>query len=432
MKIHLYCNTLNTSFYLCKYLREKGHDAVMFLDHISPFEQDYPWWEDPTLSPTSLPSWIKYYEVVPKFAKPQPLTQQMIKDFSDCDVALVWGMGPILAMKAGVPFFFCSLGTDLNNIKMQEKIPLAIERYMKGAPSIGTVSNSRVFNPTGETYSAVDKIIHYYLQRKALYKADYLGVAMGYQINPYVKGLGVYHKMKHIRIPWDINKYSPQPNEALNKKYESYDVVYFAPARHSWSSVWEDLKGNNKYLIAFARFVKEYKPNVKLITIDKGVDLERSKALIKEHGIEAYIEWLPQLNKTEIRTYNSIPNAVFVDQFFHDEWYKRYPKDKKQVRSGFGFAAIEALAAKRPIITTFTDEEFYEGNHPPILSAFTIDEIYNRFVESWKMTQTERNALGEKAQAFAFQYHHWETTIDLYINVLEDIVAKHKAKPENN
>jgi glycosyltransferase involved in cell wall biosynthesis len=407
-------------------LRAKGHDAILFLDNISPLEQDYPWWEDQTLSPTNLPDWIRYYEVVPKFAFPQPLTKKMIEDFKGCDVALVWGMGPVLAMKAGVPFFFCSLGTDLNNIKMTEKIPLFFERLLKKGPGIGIGNNTRIFNPTGEVLGIKDKIIHYWLQRKALYKADFLGVAMGYQINPYVKGLGVFHKMKHIRIPWDINLYAPQPNAQLNEKYANYDVVYFAPARHSWSSVWEDLKGNNKYLLAFARFVKDYQPNVKLITIEKGVDLERSKEIIKNEGIEDYIEWLPQLNKTAIKTYNSIPNAVFVDQFFHDEWYKRYPKDKKQVRSGFGFAAIEAIAAKRPLITTFTDEEFYEGNHPPILSAFTVDEIYQRFVQSWKMTQTERNELGEKAQAFAFKYHHWENTIDLYINVLREIVAKNK------
>jgi glycosyltransferase involved in cell wall biosynthesis len=427
LKIHLYCNTLNTSYYLCKYLRAKGHEAIMFLDNISPLEQDYPWWEDQSLSPTNLPSWIKYYEVVPKFAFPQPLTKKMIEDFKDCDVALVWGMGPILAMKAGVPFFFCSLGTDLNNIKMTEKIPLVIERFLKKERLIG-VGHTKTFKHDGEKHTIKDKIIHYYLQRKALYEADYLGVAMGYQISPYVKGLGVYHKMKHIRIPWDINLYAPQPDEKINQKYANYDVVYFAPARHSWSSVWEDLKGNNKYIIAFARFVKAYKPNVKLISVEKGIDLERSKEIIRSEGIEDFVEWLPELNKSGIKIYNSIPNCVFVDQFFHDEWYKRYPKDKKQVRSGFGFAAIEAIAAKRPLITTFTDEEFYEGNHPPILSAFTIDEIYQRFVQSWKMSQADRDELGEKAQAFAYKYHHWENTIDLYVDILEEIVEKHKKK----
>ena len=68
--------------------------------------------------------------------------------------------------------------------------------------------------------------------------------------------------------------------------------------------------------------------------------------------------------------------------------------------------------------------EYYENNEPPILSAFTIDEIYNRLVEVFKMTAEQRLQLGKAQQAFVYKWHNFENTIDMYITALEKIVEE--------
>ncbi len=412
MKVHLYGNTLNNSYNLTIFLRAKGIDAEMFLDDSSSLQQDYPWWEDSGLSEDSLPSWIRYYRVKPNFLMPQQMLRQMISDFSDCDIALVCGFGPIIAFRARVPYMFHSFGSDLNVTAFKENIFEAVRNLM------------RFRKPRG--LKALFLTVPF--QRAAIQMADRVGIYMGYQVNTYVRGLGIMDKMKRLRLAWDVDKYHTAENQDLKKKYETYEIVYFMIARHSWKSVWNDLKGNDKFIRAFARFVKEKNPNVLLVTIQKGDDVGESKKLINELQLEGKVEWQKEMNKDGIRSFNSLNNVVVVDQFWHDKWYRRYPTDRAKPRMGFGSGSIEALCAERPLITSFFDEDFYDGIHPPILSAFSEEEIYHRLVESLEMGPEGRRALGIRGYEFAKKYHGWENTVNIYIDVLRTILAEESNK----
>ena len=55
MKVHLYGNVLNLGYITAKMLREKGIDAILFLDDASPHSQDYPWWDDQSLNENNFP-----------------------------------------------------------------------------------------------------------------------------------------------------------------------------------------------------------------------------------------------------------------------------------------------------------------------------------------------------------------------------------------
>jgi hypothetical protein len=410
IKVHLYGNTLNNSYNLTVFLRRKGIDAELFLDDSSSLQQDYPWWEDTHLSQNNLPFWIHYYKVKPDFIFPQIELKNLISDFSKCDIALVCGWGPIIAYRAGVPFLFHSYGSDLNITAIFEGVLDALRSLTRFRVPRG-LKSLFLFGP---------------LQRNAIRKADRLGIYMGYQVNPYVKPLGVLHKMKKLRLAWDIDKYRIQENRELAKKYQSYEVVYFMIARHSWKSIWSDPKGNNKFIKAFAKFVDDFNPNVLLVLIEKGIDVNQSKKLISSLGIEQKVEWLKEMNKDGIRAYNSINNVVAVDQFWHNEWYRRYPSDRSKPRIGFGSGSIEALSSERPLITTFFDEDFYDGSHPPILSAFTEEEIYKRLIESIKMGAEGRKLLGQKGYEFVKKYHGWENAVELHINCLTEILEERK------
>lgn len=410
MKVHLYGNILNNAYNLAIFLRRKGVEAEVFLDNSSSLSQDFPWWEDPTLDKDNLPPWIHYYAVKPNFLFPQKELKCLIQEFAKCDVALVCGWGPIIAKRAKVPFFFYSYGGDLIITAFWESFRGIAREVLELKKPAGIKS----------------LFLYSRMQRRAIQSANRIGIGMGYQVNNYVVPLGIYNKMVKFRLAWDIEKYRVPEDRMLANKYRNFDFVCFCPARQSWTSVWKDTKGNDKWFKAFARFVRERKPNVRVVCIEKGTDLARSKQLVLDLGISDYVEWIPEMNKDGIRAYNSISNVVVVDQFWHDKWYLKYPGDKAKPRMGFGSASIEALSAERILITSFFDEDFYGGISPPIFHAFSEDQIYARLIEIQGLGSEERTKIGRLGYEFAKKYHGWESTTDLYIDVLNQIVASRK------
>lgn len=386
----------------------------MFLDDSSSLQQDYPWWEDTNLSATNLPEWIHYYKINPNFLFPQPELKRLTDDFSKCDIALVCGWGPIIAHRAGVPFLFYSYGSDLTVTRLWENIIGAARKLI------------RLRKPNGLR----SLLLYSRLQRNAIRCADRIGILMGFQINPYVKELNLVSKMAKLRLAWEIEKYGKRSDLQLAEKYRRFDVVYFMISRHMWRSVWEDMKGNDKFIRAYARFVKERKPNALLVTIEKGYDVQYSKQLVEELQISNYVEWVKEMNKDGIRSYISLDNVVVVDQFWHNNWHIRYPENPDSPGYGLGSASIEALSAECTLITGFFHEDFYEGNRPPILSAFSEEEIYQRLCQSLDMGNQERKKLGRQAYEFVKKYHGWENVTDLYINTLKEILEERALKTQ--
>jgi glycosyltransferase involved in cell wall biosynthesis len=413
MKVHLYGNTLNSAYHLAKVLRSKGIDAILFLDQSSVHQQDYPWWDDSSVTENNLPSWIKYYKTFPFFLFPSKETKRMIKDFADCDIALVSCYGPMLAMKAKVPFVFYSLGSDLNMISIKKDLRAVFLSSQCVKDKIRKLIKIITYSP---------------LQRKAIIQhASRIIIYMGYQYHPFITTYGLENKTHKLCYPKDVIHYGIPEDKTLQEKYSKYKVVYFMFSRHSWFSVWNEYKGNDKFIRAFARFVKEENPNVLLISTNKGIDIKRSKKIVADKKIDAFVEWVDDMPKYLLKKYQSLPNVVMVDNFWHDRWFVQFPEDKHQPKVGFGFGCIESLASKRPLITAFKDEEFYGGNTPPILFAFTEEEIYQRIKQSYQMSLDELKEMGERGYNFVMEWHDQTNTIDKHIDILKEVLAsKHK------
>ena len=407
MKVYVYGNNLNCGFDMTKQLRAKGIDAEVFIDRSSNLDQDYPWWDDKTLSPDNLPSWVHYYPVFPNLVLPNRETKQMIRDFAKCDVALVSCYGPIVAMKAKVPFVFYSVGGDLNMIDLVDDL------------------KSFFFN----TYPLVlrlKKLIKIFtfgrMQRKALKShASRILLLMGYQYRKYIVGQNLQDKTVKLTFPRDIVNYKADRDEQLNAQFASYDHVFLMASRQSWKSVWNDSKGNDKFIRAFARYAKEKKPNVLLMMLEKGIDLAASKALVKDLGIAEYVHWIGEMPRYLLKKYQSMPNVVMLDGFWHDRWYDRFYEDREGVKAGFGLVAIETLSSKSLLITAFTDQEYYGGETPPILIAFTEDEIYQRLLQLSQMTSEEKDQMRQAGYDFIYKWHEQDHRINTFITPLEEV-----------
>ena len=407
MKVHLYGNTLNCAFELTKTLRQKGIDAEMFLDKSSPHEQDFPWWDDKSTSADKLPSWVHYYPVFPNFVFATGQTKQMIRDFAKCDVALVSGYGPILAMKAKVPFVFYSIGADLNMIDFVDDF------------------KQLLFN-TYPPFLKLKKFIKIFtfgrMQKWALKShANRIIVYMGYQFRKYIVGQGLEHKTVKLTWPKDVANYKADPDEQLNSEYAEYDSVFFMASRQSWTSVWNDPKGNDKFIRTFARYVKENGPNVILLMAEKGNDLAASKALVRDLEIEGHVRWMQDMPRYQLKKYQAMPNVVMVDGFWHDRWFDRYYEDMDSVKAGFGLNAVETLSSGSLLITAFTDQEYYNGETPPVLIAFTEDEIFQRLKQLEAMTDDEREEMRQAGYDFIYKWNEQNHIIDSHIKILKEV-----------
>ncbi len=413
MKVHIYGNTLNSAYHLTKILRDKGIDAEMFLDNTSAMQQDFPWWDDPTLNENNLPSWVHYYKTFPFFLFPNEETKKMIKDFANCDVALVSCYGPILAMKAKVPFVFYSLGGDLNMISLKKDFKIALNNSSAVKDKIRKIIKIITYSP---------------LQARAIKKyASDIIIYMGFQYKPFISSFNLQHKTHKLCYPKDVINYRVEMDVDLNRQYSKYKVVFFMLSRHSWASVWNEYKGNDKFIRAYARFIKNHNnPNVLLITANKGGDVAKSKEIIATENIGNYVEWMNDMPKYTLKKYQSLPNVVMVDNFWHDRWYIQFPEQKDTPKVGFGFGCIESLAAKRPLITAFKDQDFYNNEQPPIFDAFTEDEIYERITQAYNLSTNELNAFGQKGYEFALKWHEQTNVIDTHIDILKKVFSEKK------
>jgi hypothetical protein len=430
MKVHLYGNILNNGYNLTRFLRAAGYDAVFFLDDSSNASQDYPWWEDANLRPDNLPEWIRYYRFAPKWLTPGREERRLFADFGQADIALVCGWGPVLAAKARIPFVFYSYGEDLNIADTRFGVTKILRMMLRGHLPRGL----RKYLTIG------------LLQRRHLKTAEFVAVAMTYQMT-HIRTLGLMPKMAQFRLAWDTSRYAARRDLHFESEYSGFDRVFFMIARHSWHSLSRDFKGNDKFLRAFAHYVHMRKPNVRLVLIEKGHDVGRSRKLIEQLKIAPYVQWVREMDKTGIRAFLSLPNAVVVDQFWHDRWYELYRNDSRNPAViqylasdrehpspilknkglsliGFGSGSIEALSAGRPLITAFFEHEFYDGEDPPIFAAFSETEIFEALLKVDAMSDGELAEMGIQGKKFVEHFHAWKNVIPLYTSLLERASAR--------
>lgn len=164
-----------------------------------------------------------------------------------------------------------------------------------------------------------------------------------------------------VFIPFiiDTEQYRPRPIDR-----DSDRPLFFSPARHNW-----DIKGNDRLIRAFAKYVRAGRKRAMLALVNWGSpeDIARSRQLIIDLNIDRNVEWLSPLSKPPLIDMYNRADVVF-DQF---------------VIGGYGTTAPEAMACERPVVICFLpywNIRCY-GEIAPVLSACTADEIYSKMVE---------------------------------------------------
>jgi len=204
-----------------------------------------------------------------------------------------------------------------------------------------------------------------------------------------------------IPHPVDEEKYRPGPSELRAElDAEGWDFVLVAPSRHDW-----DIKGTDRMLRGFAELVRS-RPRALLLVFEWGLELDRSRALIRELGIEQNVRWSLPLPKLRlIDAYRAAD--VVLDQF---------------LIGTFGAVAPEAMACGAPVVMAFEPElhAWCFPEPPPLVDARTAEDIH-RTLARLAAEPDERRELGARGREWVERHHGWRLVVDRHLGVYEAV-----------
>lgn len=149
-----------------------------------------------------------------------------------------------------------------------------------------------------------------------------------------------------------------QKREFILKQSNPKTILY--PARHSYPSPVDIGKGNEIAIKALVKFVKD-KPDWEIRFVEWGDDVNKSKKIIRDFGIEKNVKWLPVLSRKSLRE-EMANSSLVIDQFKYE---------------AFGAISADAIGIGVPVISKKNNQldlSFF-GEETPIFNALNPEEI---------------------------------------------------------
>ncbi len=214
--------------------------------------------------------------------------------------------------------------------------------------------------------------------------------------------LGLENTM-FVPHPVDESKYTPGESELGRELREAgYGPIFLAPARQSWRD-----KRNDVVVRALASLVPEH-PGALLLLGEWGGDVERTRSLVTELGVERNVRWTAPVPKLSLIDHYRAADVV-LDQFTFGT---------------FGGIAPEAMACERPVVMAF-DPSLHEWcfpELPPIVDARderTVAEALRRLAAD----PGERERLGRAGRAWLERHHGWRLVAERQRAAYESVLG---------
>ena len=173
-----------------------------------------------------------------------------------------------------------------------------------------------------------------------------------------------------------------------------------AVCRQSW-----DWKGSDRLIRAFAEFFHDQGREWRLLLQAWGDDLDRSRALVTDLGIDAVTAWLPMCSKPLLRARQRAADVV-ADQF---------------VMEGYGTSVLESMAAGKAVLMSPVpngSEHHFRAGPPPLIGAKTIEDIKNALQRL--NNEAFRSKAGRKSRRWVQEEHGYQNSSGRYISMFED------------
>ena len=389
MRVAYFGNTNNGLYRIAKCVREKGIDAQLYL-----FENDI-WVNDPANEDPALrdgyPDWIHLLPQPKRFELPNKC---VIEACQDADVVHVSGAHVSSVWKAKRPYIFHPTGGDL--------FSLALWPWQRLLPRKEKILQSTIHLPAFRT-------VRTWFQRCAIRYASailYGSVSFEHAL----KCLSTPNRVYYIPLLYPSLPVSGSKTDLVN---DGRSLRILHPTRQNWRlglDVSETYKGNDLLYRAAMRAIQQG-VDLKLYIVEYKVncpDLEASKQLIKDLGLDEWVQWLPQMP---------------VSDLFN--WYRKSDIVANQFGLGaIGFISFEALSCGIPVMVKL-NEDYYRKMYPelpPVINVSTVDEITKAIIHYAQHRQELRD-LGNQSEQWARKYVTSDEVIDRYIRMYEEVVS---------
>ena len=197
---------------------------------------------------------------------------------------------------------------------------------------------------------------------------------------------------------------APEKLRSALRQIESADLKIFCCARLMWvrnpmysPQAWQSVSKNSDWLFrGLAQFVREHPgARPRLLVTDYGPDVEATKRLVAELGIEEHVVWLPKILRKEIMFLLAACD-VGIGQFYRDPG----------IVSGTGW---EILASGKPLLQSFNfaPEAFgaeFGYPPPPVLDAQSPADVAHHLAHMYANPEN-RKAIGQASLDWFNRYN---------------------------
>lgn len=218
------------------------------------------------------------------------------------------GHKSFLLAKAGIKYCYWSFGSDLDQVCFYESVPseLSIFNKMLYFTSLSNISRALYIRKW-----RIDQIKSIQNSEKIMISPyqyyDYLRVCSGKEM------FFLPHMFSSVDYA-DVIK-SKIENRNRVKAEIGTDRFFFSSTRHIWSGAnrfYSDNKGNDVMIRAFAQYLDSSSDlDTKLVLIEKGADVDKSRELIKYLAIENRVIWIGEMKRDDLFKYYSAAIVVF-------------------------------------------------------------------------------------------------------------------------
>jgi len=388
MKVALVGNMNNNFFALGKFLRDRKHDVTLFYgDHN--FDHFDPWADSHDLhfqQWTRRRSWGQVYE----FHKAD--FSSISKELRGFDLISCSGSSLAALEKANIhSHIYTPYGYDLwkENRYLRRMRPDKSKSVLQSAYWMRKALKSIPVVHMPKSISAYENRL-----RK-----------LAPQTNRWDFGFPVFYHTNYLDIKkgeWPYHTH--WRNEFLAFRNQS-DFLVFAPSRHVWDNSPQShsapsSKGNNLVIEAWKIFLEESQSNnPKLVFLEYGSNVEKSKKKVFELNLQDSIHWLPRMYRKDLVCGYIQADAV-MGEFTHS-W-------------STGGVMNEALAIGKPLITKYDFENASEVT-PPLYKANSVNEIVKQLLD------VESNI--NQVEIFAKKSRNWyeKTCVEKTLNSYEEL-----------
>jgi len=415
IRVALCGNIANNLYVLANGLRKQGYavDVVIEDGYIDSYVMNRPFWEDlevgcatPEEGLAFEANWTQPPHVIRVAYDPDlhrqyqgrfsaiPEVQQLYK--KHFGVKLSADKALLLAQKMGHwPYLLALRQYDL-------------VQFSGGAMALAIfIAQPFVILPTGNDLftSPFEETVNGLLIRAAYRNAqDILTCDTSYPV--YLKRLGVSrHQVAWLLI--DFQRYEGLSGEAVRQEWTRRvggSRFILMVCRQQW--FW---KGNDHFLRGFAKIHQDF-PEWRLILCSWGPDIEQTRALISELGLEQKIGWIPLASRPMLRQFQAAADLI-AD---HCQEY------------GYGASVVESMASGKPVCMRLKDHTGYMADPPPLIVFPSVEEI-PQTLRQWLSDPQQIAAQGERCRQWVLKHH---TNADRYMQAYVDALAIASGQPE--